>query len=41
MINRKDAEAARYGMEEYKDGETHLRVSAAISSCYEMHDLTN
>lgn len=27
MINRKDAEAARHGMEEYRDGGTQLRVS--------------
>lgn len=27
MINRKDAEAARNGMEEYRDGSTQLRVS--------------
>lgn len=28
MINRKDAEAARIGMEEYRDGNTQLRVSS-------------
>lgn len=26
MLNRKDAEKARTGMEEYKDGNTQLRV---------------
>jgi len=30
MINRKDAEAARHGMEEYRDGSTQLRVSMSI-----------
>lgn len=30
MINRKDAEAARHGMEEYRDGSTQLRVSMTI-----------
>jgi len=30
MIDRKDAEAARHGMEEYRDGTTQLRVSMTI-----------
>lgn len=34
MINRKDAEAARIGMEEYRDGNTQLRVSCGILSHY-------
>lgn len=33
MINRKDAEAARIGMEEYRDGNTQLRVSITLHFC--------
>lgn len=36
MINRKDAEAARIGMEEYRDGSTQLRVSASTDFANQM-----
>lgn len=33
MINRRDAEAARMGMEEYRDGSTQLRVRRQTYNC--------
>jgi len=35
MINRKDAELARNGMEEYRDGSTQLRVSDSQKSTFQ------